>query len=243
MRAINIFKSAAHVFLKSDYDGKGKLVTIRQLQKAWRKSEIDGEGAIWVNADCLNVILRTTKINARIITDQLGADSDAVAYIDKKKYIYGPKVLEIIADQSLENSSDTKEIYLEISQDMYRQIWFSSDAKQQRADNRNSIGKALKGLKDKRQKLYSITHDELTGEPLRGDSEFSHIKSKHIYRAYQLSVENGLIVNKETHRIITANDVKDENDLKELCEKMGWKLDWYDEYSRWIQSFDADSGE
>lgn len=37
-------------------------------------------------------------------------------------------------------------------------------------------------------------------------------------------------VNKETHDIITKENINDENELYSLCYKNGWNIEWYDKY-------------
>ena len=74
-----------------------------------------------------------------------------------------------------------------------------------------------------------IKNDELTNEPLKVRSaEFSHIRSVAMYKFISDSIDNGLIVNKETHKIITAEGVNDENELLNLCQNRNWSVDWYD---------------
>ena len=51
-----------------------------------------------------------------------------------------------------------------------------------------------------------------------------------IYIELAGEVENGLVVNKNTHRIITQKDIKDEDELVDLCVKENWNTDWYERY-------------
>ena len=89
---------------------------------------------------------------------------------------------------------------------------------------------ARRTLKKKRKKTYNIKYDELTGEPLKTNCEFSHIRSYAIYKQYADDIDNGLMVNKMTHRLITERGVNDENQLLALCQEQGWKTDWYEAY-------------
>ena len=92
-----------------------------------------------------------------------------------------------------------------------------------------------KGLKKKRINKYNIKNDELTGDILRRKTaEFSHIRNYCIYREISSDIENGLIVNKETHVIITKKGINDENELKELCIEKGWNLEWYKKYKNYF---------
>ena len=53
-----------------------------------------------------------------------------------------------------------------------------------------------------------------------------------MYPDLQLEIENGLIVNKETHDIITKENVQNEDDLYSLCIKNNWNINWYDYYRK-----------
>jgi len=79
-------------------------------------------------------------------------------------------------------------------------------------------------------KKYDIKVDELTNEVLRRGCEFSHIRSVTMYKYISDNIDNGLIVNKETHNLITSRGVNDEDELRDLCEGQNWNIDWYDKY-------------
>ena len=57
-----------------------------------------------------------------------------------------------------------------------------------------------------------------------------------MYKHLSDQIENGLIVNKETHKIITERGINEENELKLLCEEMGWDTNWYDDYIKILSS-------
>ncbi len=50
------------------------------------------------------------------------------------------------------------------------------------------------------------------------------------------NIYNGHIVNESTHDIITRNSINDENELYELCEKLGWNTDWYSTYINYFNN-------
>ena len=69
----------------------------------------------------------------------------------------------------------------------------------------------------------------MTNEPLIVRSaEFSHIRSVAMHKVISDSIDNGLIVNKETHSIITSHGINDENELLDLCKDLNWATSWYD---------------
>jgi len=102
-------------------------------------------------------------------------------------------------------------------------------AKLLRLEYENQLKSQRRLLKKKRINAYHIKNDELTNEPLKvRTAEFSHIRSVAMYKFISDSIDNGLIVNKETHKIITAEGVNDENELLSLCHSRNWSVDWYD---------------
>ena len=88
-------------------------------------------------------------------------------------------------------------------------------------------------LKARRIKKYKIVIDELTGFSLKiRTAEFSHIRSVAIYPELQLELDNGLIVNKKTHEIITEKGIQNEDDLYNLCLEKSWNTKWYNYYKQ-----------
>jgi len=86
-------------------------------------------------------------------------------------------------------------------------------------------------LKKRRIKTYKIKFDELTGLPLdTKNSDFSHIRSFSLFPGLADNINNGLIVNKNTHKIITEKNINDEEELYDLCIEMNWQTNWYDEF-------------
>ncbi len=51
-----------------------------------------------------------------------------------------------------------------------------------------------------------------------------------MYKYLSDDIDNGLLVNKETHRLITERGIQDEEELLALCQEQGWKTDWYGIY-------------
>lgn len=205
-----------------------------ELQRAWRDSIlIDEKGWMWVKKNKLHSILRTNKPNAQFLVMKLPDEFKCT--FNGELYIRGYKVLELLAKTIEENGAGKKGLNLEASKQFYDAINTCESVKLQRLQYDYTLNEARKKLKKKRRTKYKITHDELTGEALVIRScEFSHIRSQAIYREISDHIENGLIVNKETHRLITERGINDENELLALCKEQGWKTDWYELY---IQKF------
>lgn len=155
------------------------------------------------------------------------SDEFKISY-NNSTFIRGYKILEIIARNVEENGVGTKGIYLETSKLYYDSINSSDKAKIIRLEYDTTLKEQKKKLKKKRIKKYKIELDELTKEKLDRKCEFSHIRSCSMYKHLSDNIDNGLIINSETHQLITARGVNDEKELKDLCIEQKWCLDWYD---------------
>lgn len=201
-----------------------------ELQRAWRDSIlIDEKGWMWVKKNKLHSIIRTNKSNAQFLVMRLS--SEFKCNFNGELYIRGYKVLELLAKTIEENGVGKKGLNLEASKKFYDAINTCESVRLQRLEYDYTLNEARKKLKKKRRTKYKLTHDELTGEPLIIRScEFSHIRSQAMYRELSDHIDNGLIVNKETHRLITERGINDENELLSFCKEQGWKTDWYSAY-------------
>lgn len=133
----------------------------------------------------------------------------------------------------------SKEKNLKFSYDVYGAIRDSETAKLLRAEYYESVKNYIKKLKKSRINTFDIEFDELTNYPLvKKTSEFSHVRSCSVYPYHMDNIMNGHIVNKETHDIITANSINDENELYDLCEDLGWNTSWYEGYVEYFGSLD-----
>lgn len=200
------------------------------IKNAWNKSAIvDNRGKVWVSVNKLHTILRTSKGDARYLIARI-SDKYKVE-IDGDKFVKGSKIYGLI-DELIQNAGRIKrEKYLKFSESFYRNIRDADKSRLLRCEFDEFIDNLKKRLKGKRIKKYNINVDELTGESLyKRSSDFSHIRKANLYPRLAGEVENGLVVNKNTHKIITHNEIKDENDLIDLCAQKGWNTNWYEKY-------------
>ena len=58
-----------------------------------------------------------------------------------------------------------------------------------------------------------------------------------MYQEYSDNIENGLIVNKETHDKITRKEINDEDEIYDLCIDNGWNLQWYEKYKKHLNKW------
>ena len=199
------------------------------MSRAWRDSVlIDEKGWMWIKKDKLHSILRTSKSNAQFLVMKMG--DEFKRSFNREIYVRGYKILELIAKTIEENGAGSKGINLEASRQFFDTINQCDTVKLQRLEFDYTLKEARKKLKNKRKRKYSIKCDELSGEELKREFEFSHIRSFAIYRELSDQIDNGLLVNKETHRLITERGVNEENGLLELCKEQGWNTNWYRSY-------------
>jgi hypothetical protein len=87
--------------------------------------------------------------------------------------------------------------------------------------------------------ILSIDRDELTGFSLKRGlgSEFSHIISAAYDPELADQIWNGLVVNTETHKLITSKEITNQDDLLCLCEEEEWDTSWYDDFHNSLNEF------
>jgi hypothetical protein len=203
--------------------------TARSIYNAWMETAIiDRFGMVWLLPDRLHEILRTSKPNARYITANIGKQYKSKGAAGT--YLHYAEVNKRLNQIVMNAGTIKREGYAEFSESIGLAIRDSSKAKLQRAESYESLTAAKKQLKKGRLGLLQITRDELTGLPLLPTSQFSHIRSCAIYPQLATYIWNGLIVNRDIHKIVTDSYVNDENELYDLCRQKRWSTSWFDEY-------------
>lgn len=231
MNEVGIYKNAKDfVFITPGYDETYNQKVINEIINAWENGgNLDIYGRVWIDVCYLPQILRTNGANARYL---LGGISDRFKMVaDGSEYVRGTEIGKLI-DMGIQSvDTRSKEKNLRYSRNVYNSIVDSETAQLLRADRMEQIRSEKRKLKNKRMRKYNITRDELTGEILdRTNCQFSHIRSWSVYPELAINIDNGHIVNKETHDIITAHEINDEDELLSLCDEMGWDTEWYDSY-------------
>lgn len=197
------------------------------IRNAWLKGAYldKRNGIVFVDRDYLHILLRIKKELVNYYLAILGKSSE--------KYISGADFISLISTVFEKTQTFKKRDYIRYSEQLYYIIRDSDKAQILWARYQEILKDERSKLKSKRIKKYFIQKDELTGEALISNTaEFSHIRSVALHSDLQLEIENGLIVNKETHEIITKENVQNEDDLYSLCIKNNWNINWYDYYRK-----------
>ena len=156
--------------------------------------------------------------------------------IDKKykttyegeEYVLWSSIISIVERRREENP---KNRYLSLVMDILNEINESDEIQLLRLRAKNLMEQRVKKLKNKRIRSYKLKDDELTNDPLdKKKAEFSHIRSVAMFPELAEMLWNGLIVNKDTHFIITQVGINDEEELYKLCYEKGWNTAWYKTY-------------
>jgi hypothetical protein len=215
------------------------LAAAKSIYNAWMETAvIDNHGEVWLLARRLGEILRTSKGNARYISDSIerqyrsqGAEGTYFHYAEVNRR------LSLIITAA---GSTRREKYAEFSESIGMAIRSSDRAKLLRAEFYAAVDAGKKKLKSQRMKQLGIQFDELTGVRLLPTCQFSHIKSCSLFPEVSLQQWNGLIVNRAIHKIITSAEINEEDALHDLCVKQGWQTNWYIPYTERYQEYMAD---
>lgn len=209
---------------------------LKGIYNAWHRAvQVDSYGRLWIDESELHNILRTTRDQASYFT--LSIPDKYKASVGGSIYIQGSEVFRILDSVIQSSGSSKRERYARFSEEIYRTLRDSDKLKTIRYEFYERISSHRKELKKIRIKQLKLKKDELTGETLAiRSSEFSHIRSAKVYLALADKYWNGLIVNKNTHEIITQAGVNDEEQLHDLCIDQGWNTGWYADFVKCLSS-------
>ncbi|BFK81753.1 hypothetical protein I3900191A7_18980 [Clostridium baratii] len=204
------------------------------VKNAWNNcTYIDSMGIMWIEKSRIDGILRTNKATAKYVLKDI-PDSSRTS-IAGKEYFRAYEIGKILDEFIQKEGVGRRKEYLKYSEKIYKAIRDSDTAENIRTTYIKQIQDSRKNLKNKRIRKYKIRKDELTGEKLiKKTAEFSHIRSYALFKDIADDIENGLIVNKETHEIITKRGINDEVELYRLCEEMDWDIEWIKKFKKYF---------
>jgi hypothetical protein len=204
--------------------------TEKSIYNAWMKTAmIDNHGAVWLLPDRLAEILRTSKPNARYIQSNIRDEYKRQSA--NGTYLNYSEVNRILTDIAQHAGSTKREQYADFSESIGRSIRKCGKAQLLRAQTYEAITDEKRKLKSIRIKALKLVADELTLVPLLKTSEFAHIRSCAIYPQFATNWNNGLILNRDTHLIVTQHEINNEHQLLQLCKERNWQTKWYHTYA------------
>ena len=202
----------------------------KRTLNAWVEGTVvDGKGQVWIIENFLASIWRTDLSTANFFIDRVPSN-DKINF-DNKMCIKYSSVIYRLNEIIQSPTSHKRREYLRVSEDIGKAVRDSTPVEVIRLRYYEFVEEIKKKLKHQRIKQYKIEIDELTNLPLDiASSEFHHIRRQSSSYDMIGFIWNGLIINKDTHDIITAHNISDEYDLKELCLERGWAMDWFERY-------------
>jgi hypothetical protein len=217
-----------------------KKVSCTRIRNAWQKGTIvDKEtGVVWIRLDKLANILCTTDPIARFIFGGASTKDKQTRMIDEEELksiecLSVDKVAKELVSIITKPGRMTQRARGQFSFDHLNAILKSPEISEIIAIHLEYVDSKLNSLKKSRIKMFNLTADELTGERLHASSQrshFSHIRGKRTCVRLAIDIHNGLVVNDETHGIITKAGVEDEHELLKVCEIYSWNTSWYRPY-------------
>ncbi len=212
--------------------------TVTRINNAIEEGAIvDKSGVLWIRTDKLYDVWRTDKPTARQIVLQIPEGKFRRTFSDGE-YVRSAEVTKWILYR-LESATGTKEEYLKYTQKILQSVMEEPAVRIFKLEAALAWQSQKKLLKSARIKTYAINSDELTGESLKRGlgSDFSHIISAASDPELADRIWNGLIVNTETHKLITAREITNQEDLWCLCEEENWSTSWYDDFYNSLRIF------
>ena len=210
---------------------EGNNRTTKGIMNAWVGSlHVDNmTGGLYVRAEQLHTILRLgSRSDGQYLVDSVSKGDKII--LNNEVYVAAYIVIGLL-EKRMESADLRKRSYLKQSESIFQSIRDTSEVIMLQEEIRQRREIAIRKLKNERIKMLGIKQDELTNKILvKTTAEFSHIRKKTEYRQYAMNVYNGLVVNKETHEIITKANIHDEEELLDLCYTQKWDTKWYNEF-------------
>ncbi len=206
--------------------------TLKEIQNAWsRHAVIDNVGYIWVALKGFRSILRLGNTNANEFYDFEVPDLDK-RIIDGERYVRSTVIVAKLNNNISSGAySLSKRNYSKYSKALFTEYNEHPYLENIRANFLLEFKRKKKKLRNDRIVQFGLLNDELTGTKLNFNTcEFSHIRSVEMYPELALFVWNGLIVNRETHKVITRRQSQTEESLLKMCSEKGWSRRWLGRY-------------
>ncbi|MBB1202658.1 hypothetical protein EGM70_20470 [Enterobacteriaceae bacterium 89] len=196
---------------------------------------INSNGALFINISYLHTLLRTNPGAANTIWQDgipgyvSGVDS---RNIQGDLYITGSDFIGLL-DARLQTAIGQSKIYLQFIQAAYSTISTHPQISDVRTAFIKTIDRMRSTLKKKKIQDKNITCCEFTGFEFERDSqvEFAHINSIITDPENALNINNGVIIMKKIHAVLTQLQVQNFSGMYEFCQKNDYSTAWAEDYS------------
>lgn len=222
--------------LKENLSSHLNLSSARRTFNAWQTGAFtDPIGRVWIDEEYLSNIWRTDQSTAAFFVG--GMRQGDRENFSGKQYVKYSAVIYRLNEILQGPVSNKRREYLRLSEIIGGCARDASQAEVLRLQNTESVNDSKRRLKTDRIRAHGIHFDELTGKPLDVAScEFHHIRRQSGHTDLIGMIWNGLIINISTHRLITANNISDENHLYEFCIQQFWSTAWFAPYKNYLNT-------
>ena len=203
----------------------GNSKTHSLIKKACDEVVGDYSGCIFINSLYLDKLLRTKSFVAKEILSNIHREEKLMC--SNLTYIKLGEIMKLITKRLEVLKVGKTRSYLLLVEEFLLNIRDSDKFLNIRSEMQEELKLELNKLKYKRKRKYKIINDELTRDELVRGAQISHIRAKSVYPSLALSIDNGLLVNLETHETITSRQITNEDELLDLCKELGWRTNWY----------------
>lgn len=209
--------------------------TTNSIITALKKGMITSRGEVWISKEKIWHILRKKSERESNYEIEKIKNYDKIT-INGELFINSATIVEFLIRKSVgipnnDILSSIIDILVKIQKDKVVQG--------QREKYNRQIKEQLAKLGRTRIEEKGVINDELTGELLKKGYEFHHIRARSISgnKRYQLDIELGLVINKKTHKAITAEGIVDEDELYQFCINNKWEINWYDKLKEELKKY------
>lgn len=190
-------------------------------------------GIPYLKVSGLSTILRTGNSGAErplIYQGMPGVISAAeIVEIEGVEHISGPTLRGLIDTRLAQTTGRTRQ-YLNVAMESYERILNLSQVRDLKEVFLDDIRNNRSLLKTQRIAQYNITVCEFTGQDIINpqDVEFAHIESVVSNPMLALSVDNGVIIQKAIHQILTRNGIHGYEGMYNFCVQNNYSTTWAD---------------
>jgi len=217
----------------NNYNLKDK--TSKSITNTLARCGVDNKGEIWIVKKKIFHILRNkSELDSNYEIRNIKERDKLVD--EGELFINIAPIIEILVRKSVKNpNNDILKSIIEI----LNKVLFDPVVEGEREKYQRNLKLQLSILGKIRAEVKNIVNDELTNEPLDGKYEFHHIRVRSVVgnEVFELDIELGLVINKKTHKDITKESIKDEDELLVYCIEKGYNTEWYSKVKDEIEKY------